>query len=229
MKPTLIESTLSLSLLMPLQLAQNITPPLHARVPVLEPLISAVLLSHPSQRSQALLLQSAQAGVDNARWQFYPTPSLTVEQAKASATDLSYQGDRAVKKLSLQQPLWTGGRLTASLQKAQATVTVSQATMEEVRQQLALRVVQSYGDWMGAYLKILANEKSMTTHVRLLALVKGRIKEGVAPDSDLTLVVARLESLASDTSVVRAQHDIALARLGQLLGRPVAPAILSSA
>ena len=239
MLPTLIESSLnlglglglslslSLSLSPQLSASQKITTPMQAQV--LAPLISAVLLSHPSQKSQFLLLQSAQAGVDSARWQFYPTPSVTVEQASASATDLSYQGDSAVKKLSLQQPLWTGGRLTAGLQKAQANVTVSQASMEEVRQQLALRVVQSYGDWMGAYLKILANEKSMVTHARLLALVKRRIEEGVAPNSDLTLAVARLESLASDTSVVRAQHDIAMARLGQLLGHPVAPATLSSA
>jgi adhesin transport system outer membrane protein len=197
-------------------------------VRVLEPLIASALLSHPSQKSQVLLLQSAQAGMDSARWQFYPTPSVSVEQAGASPTDPSYQGASTVKRLSLQQPLWTGGRLTAGLQKAQANVSVSQASMDEVRQQLALRVVQSYGDWMAAHLKILTNDKSMATHERLHALVKRRIEEGVAPSSDSTLVVARLESLASDTSVLRAQHDIALARLGQLLGHPVMPAALAS-
>lgn len=195
---------------------------------VIEPLIASALSSHPSQKSQILLLQSAQAGMDSARWQFYPTPSVSVEQASASATDPSYQGASTVRRLSLQQPLWTGGRLTAGLQKARANVLVSQASMDEVRQQLALRVVQSYGDWMAAHLKILTNEKSMVTHERLQALVKRRIEEGVAPNSDSTLVVARLESLASDTSVLRAQHDIALARLGQLLGYPVMPAALAS-
>jgi len=232
MPSTFLEHGLSLILslsMSPLLLpVREVATPTHEQVRVLEPLISAVLSSHPSQRSQALLLQSAQAGLESARWQFYPTPSVSVEQASVSETDPSYQGDSNVKTLSLQQPLWTGGRLTAGLQKAQANVSVNQASMEEVRQQLALRVVQSYGDWMGAYLKLLANEKSMATHVHLQALVKRRIEEGVAPASDLTLAVSRIEALASDTSVVRAQQDIALARLGQLLGHPLVPASLSS-
>ena len=225
MPSPLIERGLSLLLGALLLAAQALAAP----VPVLEPLIAAVLASHPSQKSQALLLQSAQAGLEGAQWQFYPTPSVSVEQASTSATDPSYQGDSSVKTFSLQQPLWTGGRLTAGLQKAQANISVSQASMEEVRQQLALRVVQSYGDWMGAHLKILANERNMVTHMRLQAVVKRRIRGGLAPISDLRLAISRLEALESDTSVARAQHDIALARLGQLLGRPLAPESLRSA
>jgi adhesin transport system outer membrane protein len=190
-------------------------------VPVLEPLIASALSSHPSQKSQILLLQSAQAGIDIARWQFYPTPSLSIEQAGASPTDPSYQGASSVKRLSLQQPLWTGGRLTAGLQKAKANVSVSQASVEEVRQQLALRVLQNYGEWMAAFLKTRTHEKSTATHDRLHAIVKRRIEQGVAPKSDSTLVIARLESLASDTAVLRAQQGISLARLGQLVGHPV--------
>jgi adhesin transport system outer membrane protein len=194
---------------------------------VLEPLIASALSSHPSQKSQLLLLQSAQAGIESARWQFYPTPSLSVEQVGASPTDPSYQGTSSVKRLSLQQPLWTGGRLTAGLQKAQANVSVSQASVDEVRQQLALRVLQNYVEWMAAYLKIRIHEKSTATHDRLHALVKRRIEKGVAPKSDSTLVVARLESLASDTAVFRAQQDISLARLGQLVGHQVLSAELA--
>lgn len=196
-------------------------------VRVIEPLIASALSSHPSQKSQLLLLQSAQAGIDSARWQFYPTPSLSVEQVGASPTDPSYQGTSSVKRLSLQQPLWTGGRLTAGLQKAQANVLVSQASVDEVRQQLALRVLQNYGEWMAAHLKIRTQEKSAATHDRLHALVKRRIEKGVAPKSDSTLVVARLESIASDTAVLRAQQDISLARLGQLVGHPVLSAQLA--
>lgn len=196
-------------------------------VRVLEPLIASALSSHPSQKSQLLLLQSAQAGIDSARWQFYPTPSLSVEQVGSGTTDPSYQGTSSVKRLSLQQPLWTGGRLNAGLQKAQANVSVSLASVDEVRQQLALRVLQNYGEWMAAFLKIRTHEKSTATHDRLHALVKRRIEKGVAPKSDSTLVVARLESLASDTAVLRAQQDISLARLGQLVGHPVLSAELA--
>lgn len=192
---------------------------------VLERLISSALLGHPSIQAQQAQERSAKAGVDSATWQYYPTPSVAIENATGNA----YQGDSTVSTVRLQQPLWTGGRLTASVKKAEAGMSVSQSALEEVRQQLALRVVQSYGDWLLAHLKILAYEHSMATHVRLLDQVERRIEQGVSSDSDLILAVSRLQSVAADLSVGRAQKDIALARLGQLLGRRVDDAALSVA
>jgi adhesin transport system outer membrane protein len=191
-------------------------------------LISQALVSHPSAQVQQALAQAAQTGVDSARWQFYPTPSIAIEKSRASAADPSYQGDSRVSTLRLQQPLWTGGRLTAGLDKAQAGLAASQAALEEVRQQLALRVVQAYGDWLAAHLKNLANEKSLATHTRLRDQVRRRISEGLSAQSDLTLALARLETLAADMSVAHAQQDIALSRLGQLLGRYVSSAELGT-
>ncbi|MHB1215673.1 MAG: TolC family protein [Thiobacillus sp.] len=196
---------------------------------VLEQLISSALRGHPSIQAQQAQERGAKAGVDSATWQYYPTPSLAIENATASSSDTSYQGDSTVSTVRLQQPLWTGGRLTAGVKKAEAGVSVSQAALEEVRQQLALRVVQSYGDWLSAHLKILAYEYSMATHVRLRDQVKRRIEQGASSDSDLILAVSRLQSVAADLSVGRAQKDIALARLGQLLGRRVDDAALSAA
>ncbi len=202
--------------------------PVTTHAEVLEQLIAAALATHPAARSQSLLLESTEAGLAGARWQFYPTPSMTVERAAASSSDIPYQGDGTVTTLRLQQPLWTGGRLTASLQKAQANVSFSQAALDDVRLQLALRVVQSYSDWLGAHLKIVANEKSLASHWRLHAQVKRRIEAGASSSSDLTLAVARREALASDLAFLHAQQDIALARLEQLLGRPLAPADLGA-
>lgn len=195
----------------------------------MEQLISSALLGHPAIQAQQAQERVAKAGVDSAAWQFYPTPSVTIEKAQASASDLSYQGDSVVSILRLQQPLWTGGRLTAGRGKAEAGVIASQASLEEVRQQLALRVMQTYGDWLAAHLKMLAYDKSMATHERLREQVKRRIEQGASAESDLVLAVSRLKSVAADTSVARAQMDIALARLGQLLGHPIDDAALNAA
>ena len=195
--------------------------PASAYAQPLEHLIASALASHPSAQGQRALVQSAEAGVDSARWQFYPTPSVSVETANASAADRLYQGDNRVSTLRLQQPLWTGGRLSAGMEKAAAGLVVSQASLEEVRLQLGLRVVQTYGDWLSAHLKTLANEKSLATHVRLREQVKRRLNEGASAQSDLVLAVARLEGISADVTAARAQGEIALARLGQLLGSPV--------
>ena len=191
-------------------------------------LIATALASHPSAQSQRALVNSAQEGVGGARWQFFPTPSVTVETARTSSSDRLYQGDDRVSILRLQQPLWTGGRLTAGLEKAEANLTASESSLEETRQQLALRVVQAYGDWLSAHLRVLASEKSLAVHLRLRDQVARRIVEGAAADSDRTLAVARLGSISADVTAGSTQRDIALARLGQLLGRRVDGASLAS-
>jgi adhesin transport system outer membrane protein len=201
--------------------------PAHAQR--LEQLINAALATHPSAQGQRALVQSAEASVDSANWQFYPTPSVSIESANASATDRLYQGDNRVSTVRLQQPLWTGGRLTAGMDKAAAGLAASQASLAEVRLQLGLRVMQAYGDWLSAYLKTLANEKSLATHLRLRDQVNRRLSEGASAQSDLTLAVTRLESISADVTAARAQTEVALARLGQLLGGPVDGARLAQA
>ncbi|MDH4215527.1 MAG: TolC family protein [Gallionella sp.] len=195
----------------------------------LEQLISTALLGHPSIQAQQALEQGSKANVDSATWQYYPTPSIVVENATASTSDNAYQGNSTVSTLRLQQPLWTGGRLTAGVKKAEANVLVSQAALEEVRQQLALRVVQIYGDWLSAHLKTLAFEHGLASHDRLRDQVKRRIGQGASSDSDLILAVTRLQSVAADLSVARAQRDTALTRLEQLQGRRIDGDALSAA
>ena len=192
----------------------------------LENLIALALSSNPLTKSQQSLVESAKVGVDSAKWQFYPTPSVSVEMANTSSSDLLYQGDKRVSIGRIQQPLWTGGRLSAGVNKAEAGLAVSQASLEEARLQLGLRVVQAYGDWLSAHLKTLANEKSLATHIRLHDQVKRRVNEGTSANSDLTLAIARLEAISAELTAVRAQGEVAIARLGQFLGNPVDAALL---
>ena len=194
---------------------------INASAQKLENLIALALSSNPLTKSQQTLVESAKVGVDSARWQFYPTPSVSVEKVNTSSADLLYQGDKQVSIGRIQQPLWTGGRLSAGVNKAEAGLAVSQASLEEARLQLGLRVVQAYGEWLSAHLKTLANEKSLATHIRLHDQVKRRVNEGTSANSDLTLAIARLEAISAELTAVRAQGEVAIARLGQFLGNPV--------
>lgn len=202
--------------------------PSAASAQVLEGLVNAALQSHPSSVGQRALVASAEAGLESAKWQFFPTPSATVESAGTSGSDPSYRGDPQVATFRLQQPLWTGGRLTAGLDKAQAGVSVSQAAYQEVRQQLALKVLQAYSEWLSAHLKTQANEASQATHLRLREQVQRRIAEGVSAQSDLVLAQSRLDAITADVTASSAQRDIAISRLGQLVGQPVEGKVLEA-
>lgn len=195
--------------------------PFFLRAQGLDRLIAESLVSHPQVQAQSALLASSQAGVESARWQFYPTPSISVESAKSTNAYGGDQGAGTVSAFRLQQPLWTGGRLSAGLDKAHASYTVSLASRAEVHQQLGLRVTQVYVDWLGAHNKGQVYVKSRAIHLGLSEQVRRRIALGASAESDLTLAQARLDALAADIELASAQARTAIARLVQLLGRPV--------
>jgi adhesin transport system outer membrane protein len=205
-------------------------PSLCAAAPLsLDALIAATLQTHPAVQAQRAQQGAAQAEVDAARWQFFPTPSVSVEKANATRGDINYGGDSTVATVRLQQPLWTGGRLTAGKERAEAGVQVSQGALDETRRQLALRVVQVYSEWLAAHRKLQAGETSLATHTRLRDQVTRRIQGGASSEADLVLAVSRRQAVVAELALARAQQDTALARLRQLAGFPVDAASLADA
>lgn len=182
-------------------------------------LLEAATTQHPSVRNQEAQQRAARQGVDAAKWQFFPTPSLSVEGVSASKDDPSYGGDAQVTYLRLQQPLWTGGRLTSNQDKARVGLELAQANTADTQLQLALRVVQAYADWMTADLKMRAYQSSVETHQLLLVQARNRIAQGASPASDLNLVQGRADATAADQSVAELQRQQALNRLAELTGQ----------
>lgn len=190
-------------------------------------LIERTLAGHPSVRAQSDLLAASRSGVESARWQYFPTPSVSVQNAASDSSDPSYGGDKSVTILGLNQPLWTGGRIEAGIARAQANAQGAVANVADAQQQLALRVVQTYGDWLSAHRKKAAYAMGQTQHIRLKDQVARRIQEGQAAASDLALAQSRLASLQADYAQAVTQEEVSLARLSQLLGQPVAPLSLA--
>ena len=191
-------------------------------------LITTVLEAHPSLRAQKALGTASQEAVNAARWQFYPTLSVNMEMmANGSSRESVYgAGDNRVTTLRLQQPIWTGGRLTAGMSRAEAGVIAASAGLEVTRQDLALRVVQTYADWYSGYAKSVAYDKSLQAHLRLRQQILQRIEYGVSAASDLTLVAGRIEQTQAELTTSQAQQQTALSRLSQLSGKPVDGAAL---
>ena len=188
----------------------------------IEDLVRESIQVHPSIRSAQAQLRAAESNVAGAKWQFAPTLSVSAERINHSQTsDPSFSADPTVKYLRVQQPLWTGGRLTAGLQKSEYGLEVSRANWEDARLQVTLRVIQAYGDWVVAKLKDQSNQKSLVTHRRLHKLVLNRIEQGVAATSDEVLALGRIEAIKAEIEVSQSQQDIARSKLEQLVGRPV--------
>jgi adhesin transport system outer membrane protein len=184
----------------------------------LEALLQRVVQSHPTVKAGQADVRSATQGIKSARWQYFPTPEVSYQRAFADANDPSFQGDDYSTVLSLEQPLWTGGRLRSGMEGARANLEVSQATLAGSQRELAFRVVQAYGEWLSAYLQresLLVSEKR---HQTLFEQVERRTAGGVSTGSDLELARGRLQSVKADRVATAARETRAIAVLSELVG-----------
>jgi adhesin transport system outer membrane protein len=184
--------------------------------------IIMALNSHPLISSQKNQIKSAEANRENAFQQFFPTPSVGFERnitSGSNRTSPTYQGDTNTLKLSLRQPLWTGGRLTADLNKAEAQILQANAALEETRQEITLRVIQAWGEWFAATMKKNAMDRSVQDHRKLKDMVERRVNEGASSESELTLTKGRLDQALNLQETFYNAGENAKNKLSQLIGK----------
>jgi len=184
-------------------------------------LINDALLSHPSIASQRAQTQAAEIGIETAKWQYFPTPSVNTERVNAATGDPFYGGDKNVTTVRLQQPLWTNGRLSAGKDKAQATLAYETADLNETSLQISLKVAQTYADLLASHWRLQSTEQSLATHQKLRAQVQRRVDLGAQSDADLQLAQTRLDSVKADLSATRARLESYTVRLKQLIGQSI--------
>ena len=191
--------------------------------------MAEALARHPQVRMQQALASAAGVDVDSARWQYFPTPSLSVERANATNDPALVNRDDPVSTLRISQPIWTGGKLGANVTRANELKQSKEASVMEARQQLALRVLQAYTDWQLAHLRGKAFEDSLQGQSKLLEQVQRRLSAGAATEADVLLSKSRIESTQADLYGIESQKAAALARLSELLARRIQSTELSAA
>lgn len=170
---------------------------------------------NPSVRSKLKEVDAAQEAVTGAKWQFFPTPSITSYDYKNGTT----KGTNTVA--SLIQPIWTGGRLLGDLNVAEGQLKVSQAVVDEARYSVALKAVSDWGSAL-----IFAGRKAVIQVAierlkQLEAGIKRRVDIGIGAMVDLDLVRARIEQLRGDYAQAVENEKAALISLSQLTGKDV--------
>ena len=195
----------------------------------LEALLQSALEEHPLVDAGRAEIRSAEQGIKSARWQFFPTPGVEYQRAYADDADRNFQGDDYTAVFSLEQPLWSGGRISGGLASARAALGISQASLQENQRELALRVVQAYGDWLTASLQKDTLETSEQRHLKLFERVRRRMEGGVSTGSDLQLASGRLQSVKADRAAIEARERSAIAVLSELSGRSLTVSELANA
>ena len=193
----------------------------HGNVPTLSSLIQRAITTHPLVEEGKANLRAGDQAVKTAKWQYFPTPGVSYEKAFVD-------NDGYTTVLSLDQPLWSGGRLSAGLDSAHANVSVLTASLAESRRELAFRVVGVYGQWLSASLQRQALEASESLHQELLERVQRRFDGGVSTGSDLELAIGRLQSVKALAAATAASEISAVTTLAVLTGQELDTATLAA-
>lgn len=179
-------------------------------------MLPEMLDQHPAVRGAEQLRQGAAQEVEGARWQFFPSPSIGVE----NGNQINGLLDSKTRFARLQQPLWTGGRLTAQTDRANAQADLAHATWREQRQTLATRWLELWAEAVAAGRRVEAYTESEALHLRYVKRVQARATEGQIARSEIQLSLSRLSNVQAEFELARAQQQQALNKLRQMWGRP---------
>lgn len=180
--------------------------------------VQTAVETYPSVRAGKSAISAARSDLRAAKWQRFPTASLQ-GIGFAGGNQIAAQNNIGVDFV-VDQPIWSGGRISSTIDRARAQVDVAQDQLSEDRQQIALNTIQAY---FGMVRAAQRNAIMIEGRQALLGLVESigrRVEQGVSPTADRILAQSRVAQLDQDIATNQAQYFSARERFRQLTGRP---------
>jgi len=174
-------------------------------------LVERVLSTHPSVEAARAEVGAARSELSASRWTLFP--ALAVE----SYADRRDGGDVSAV-VSVEQPLWTGGRISAGIRQSNHRVDAALARLDEIRLELAQRSVQAYVDVQRLRRRARILEGSLTEHRKLVDSMRRRVQQEISAASDLELAQSRTRQTEIEALQTEADAEIAQLRLRELTG-----------
>ncbi|MEO8704537.1 MAG: TolC family protein [Kofleriaceae bacterium] len=132
-------------------------------------------------------------------------------------------GQRNVWRLGLivQQPIFDGGKTSASLKLARAGVRAGEHGVRAARAQAVLLVGQAYYDAVLAQRQVDIGQVSLEQSDKTLADTKLNFEQGAAPEFDLVRAEVARDNQRSSLIRFRTQRDLAFVSLKRLVALPL--------
>ena len=178
-----------------------------------ERVLQSALDSHPAIMGKRSGQAAARADQKGAEWLRYPTPSIE------AATQ---GGGKDSGLLRIEQPLWSGGRITAAIDAAGSRLSAADAALIETELDLTIKVITAYIEALRQKARQQHAQAGVAEHEKLLDMIRRRVQQEVSSLTDQRLAESRLYQAVNDLSQVTQAYNNALAQLAQLSGKPVA-------
>lgn len=178
--------------------------------------VAYALNDYPAIRAARLEEDAANEEVRAAKGQRFPT--VTVDgQGLAGGTDIVANQNLALN-FTVQQPIWSGGRIGAAIDRARAARAVSQAATQETGEQIAVQVVNAYYEALSGRRRMEALDAGNEQLIDLVNSIERRVEQDVSPVADLTLVQSRQADIQRQFQVAQATFYSARETFRQLTG-----------
>ena len=174
-------------------------------------LLAEGLRTHPSIIVSKKLILGSELQLDMARWGYFPTPSI----------NLSSSSNNTKTILRLDQPIWAGGKIDASRDKAQARN--DEAIYGHNLSQFNL--IEDYLNALQRYLqaqdKIDIMNSALIELEDIMQTIDRMIVAGELSIADKNLLNTRIADIYSSLEITQAQYDVAKIQLEILTGYKV--------
>ncbi len=206
----------------------------------LSELIELAVASSPDLAVASEQLRLADAALERARAEFYPTLQATQSYGVTNnpVTSFSYQLNQANltfaqdfnrppviddfnTKVRLQHSLYTGGRRTYQEQAADASRRGAALQVAAVHNQLVFRIAEAFYRLLQADHLLAVRAEAVRTVEQHLQIVQARFRAETAVRSDVLNVQVRLAQVREDLISAENQRDLAWAVLENVVGASV--------
>ena len=176
----------------------------------LEQVLHIAAETHPSIAQRRSEQGASDYGVIGARWQRWPGISMSSSRGQLGST---------LTELQLEQPLWTGGRITANINAAEARAEAARHSVLEARKIIIERAINAYAEAMRLQSRIAIADAAIEDFEALTAMIDRRVENGISPKADAVNVRARLQQANSERLQLRLQRRNTLTELELLIGQ----------
>ena len=177
----------------------------------LERAIRIATRNYPTAKAARAALRGASADVRTARWQRFPVVGVDVAFLDSTNPE---------PELTVEVPIFTGGRIGATIRRAKAAEDVSSAGYVETVQDLALGTAQAYFQVAQFTRRERLLAISLVEHRKLVATMERRVAQEVSPLADLELARSRTAQFEQEYTVARSQMETAVRRMAELIADP---------